>query len=212
MMSLFNDIGSLMGTFMQPEQHEESKNLANKAGVDTNDFAKIASIGLPLLLQGMNRNNQSQQGLESFTQALNQHQERNNYDSFNQFSKNVDPQDGDKIVGHVFNNKQENVNNSLADRLGVNPDTVKRTMAILAPIAIKYLADRKRQQNLDAQGVQKEIQNLTREAAMQARDYNKNDQANSGGLLGDLFSSFTDSSDEQKNDGGLLGSLFDIFK
>lgn len=47
---------------------------------------------------------------------------------------------------------------------------------------------------------------------MQARDYNKNDQANSGGLLGDLFSSFTDSSDEQKNDGGLLGSLFDIFK
>ena len=131
---------------------------------------------------------------------------------FTKFSKNVDTQDGDKIVGHVFNNKQEDVNNSLADRLGVNPDTVKRTMAILAPIAIKYLADRKRQQNLDAQGVQKEIQNLTREAAMQARDYNKNDQANSGGLLGDLFSSFTDSSDEQKNDGGLLGSLFDIFK
>ncbi|WP_338486805.1 hypothetical protein [Ruoffia tabacinasalis] len=56
-MSLFNDIGNLMGTLMQPDQHEEGKNLASKAGVDTNDFAKIASIGLPLLLQGMNRNN-----------------------------------------------------------------------------------------------------------------------------------------------------------
>lgn len=211
-MSLFNDIGNLMGTLMQPDKHEESKNLASKAGVDTNDFAKIASIGLPLLLQGMNRNNQSKQGLESFNQALNQHQERNNYESFNQFSKNVDPQDGDKIVRHVFNNEQEDVNNSVADRLGVNPDTVKRTMAILAPIAIKYLADRKRQQNLDAQGVQRETQNLTREAAMRARDHNKNDPSNSGGLLGDLFSSFTDSTNNQKNDGGLLGSLFDLFK
>lgn len=147
-MSLFNNIGSLMSTLMQPEQHEESQNLAKKAGIDTNDFAKIASIGLPLILQGMNRNNESQQGLDSLNQALNQHQERNNYDSFNQFSKNVDSQDGDKIVGHVFNAEKEDVNNSLADRLNVSPDTVRKTLAILAPIAIKYLADQKRQKKL----------------------------------------------------------------
>lgn len=211
-MSLFNNIGSLMSTLMQPEQHEESQNLAKKAGIDTNDFAKIASIGLPLILQGMNRNNESQQGLDSLNQALNQHQERNNYDSFNQFSKNVDSQDGDKIVGHVFNAEKEDVNNSLADRLNVSPDTVRKTLAILAPIAIKYLADQKRQKNLDAQGVQRETQKLTREAAMQARDYNQNEQAGSDGLLGNLFGGLTNSTDNQKNDDGLLGSLFDFFK
>ena len=211
-MSLFNNIGSLMSTLMQPEQHEESQNLAKKAGIDTNDFAKISSIGLPLILQGMNRNNESQQGLDSLNQALNQHQERNNYDSFNQFSKNVDSQDGDKIVGHVFNAEKEDVNNSLADRLNVSPDTVRKTLAILAPIAIKYLADQKRQKNLDAQGVQRETQKLTREAAMQARDYNQNEQAGSDGLLGNLFGGLTNSTDNQKNDDGLLGSLFDFFK
>lgn len=211
-MSLFNNIGSLMSTLMQPEQNEESQNLAKKAGIDTNDFAKIASIGLPLILQGMNRNNESQQGLDSLNQALNQHQERNNYDSFNQFSKNVDSQDGDKIVGHVFNAEKEDVNNSLADRLNVSPDTVRKTLAILAPIAIKYLADQKRQKNLDAQGVQRETQKLTREAAMQARDYNQNEQAGSDGLLGNLFGGLTNSTDNQKNDDGLLGSLFDFFK
>lgn len=211
-MSLFNNIGSLMSTLMQPEQHEESQNLAKKAGIDTNDFAKIASIGLPLILQGMNRNNESQQGLDSLNQALNQHQERNNYDSFNQFSKNVDSQDGDKIVGHVFNAEKEDVNNSLADRLNVSPDTVRKTLAILAPIAIKYLADQKRQKNLDAQGVQRETQKLTQEAAMQARDYNQNEQAGSDGLLGNLFGGLTNSTDNQKNDDGLLGSLFDFFK
>lgn len=211
-MSLFDNMGSLMNTLMQPNDYEETKNLANKAGVDTNDFAKIASIGLPLILQGMNRNNQSQEGLESFNQALNQHQERNNYDSFNQFSRNVDPQEGDKIVNHVFHNDKDDVSNSLAERLGVSQATVNKTLAILAPIAIKYLADRKRQQNLDAQGVQQETQNLTREAAMKARDFNKEQPSNSGGLLGDLLNGLTDSSNKEEKDTGLLGSLFDLFK
>src|SRR5699024_12397619 len=96
-MALLNNMSSLIGMLMQPDQNEESKQLANRAGVDTNDFAKIASIGLPLLLQGINRNNQSQTGLESFNQALNQHQKRNNYDSLNQFAQNAAVNDSSKM-------------------------------------------------------------------------------------------------------------------
>ena len=65
-MALLNNLGSLVGMFMQPDKNEESKQLANRAGVGTNDFAKIASLGLPLLLQGMNKNNQTSAGLKSF--------------------------------------------------------------------------------------------------------------------------------------------------
>ncbi len=211
-MSLFDNIGSLMTTLMQPDQHEESQQLANRAGVDKSDFAKIASVGLPLILQGMNRNNQDPQGLESFNQALNQHQERNNYQSFNEFSKNVDAQEGDKILNHVFSNEKEEVNNSLANQLGINSDTVKKTLAVLAPIAIKYLADRKREQNLDPQGIQRETEKLTREAAMKAREPNANQPSGVEGLLGNLLSSFTDSSNNQKENKGLLGNLTDLFK
>lgn len=60
--------------------------------------------------------------------------------------------------------------------------------------------------------MQRETQKLTREAAMQARDYNQNEQAGSDGLLGNLFGGLTNSTDNQKNDDGLLGSLFDFFK
>ncbi len=211
-MALFDNIGNLMNTLMQPQDREETKNLANQAGVDTNDFSKIASVGLPLILQGMNRNNQSQEGLESFNQALNHHQERNNYDSLNQFSKNVDQEEGDKIVDHVLKGEKDEVSNSLAGRLGVSPDAVKKTLAVLAPLAIKYLADRKKQKNLDAQGVQQETQTLTQEAARQACDLDKSQSSGSGSLLGDLFSGLTDSSDNQKKDGGLLGGLSDLFK
>lgn len=210
-MALFNNIGSLMGMLMQPNQNQESKQLADRAGVDTSDFAKIASIGLPLLLQGINKNNQSSSGLESFNQALTQHQTRNSYDNLNQFTQNVDTEDGDKIVGHVFSGQKDSISSSLADRLGVSPDTVKRTLAVLAPIALKYLADKKRDNNLDAQGVQQETQNITREAAQQVRSINRDDQKDYG-LLGGLLGFGDDKKPNEEKDHGLLGDIMDFFK
>jgi len=213
-MALLNDLGSLVGMFMQPDQ-QDNKQLANRAGVDSGDFSKIAALGLPLLLQGINKNNQSKEGLASFNQALNQHQTRNNYDSLGQYAQNIDMNDGEKIVNHVFNN-QGDVNSGLADRLGVSPQTVQRTLAVLAPLVLKYLADRKKEQNLDPQAVQNETQNATTQVAQQVREYNKSDTQNKG-LLGDLFSSFTNDNktntkDTKENDSGLLGDLFDLFK
>ena len=197
-MALFNDLGSLAGLFMQPNK-TENKQLANRAGVDTNDFSKIATLALPLLLQGINKNNQSKEGLESFNQALTQHQTRNNYDSLDQFAQNVDTNDGDKIVNHVFSNNQSStVTSGLADRLGVSPQTVQRTLAVLAPLVLKYLADRKRENNLDAQAVQNETQNATTQVAKQVRDLNTTD-GGSGGLLGGLLGGLMSNDDTNKD-------------
>lgn len=210
-MALLNNLGSLVGIFMGPGENEESKQLANRAGVDTNDFSKIAALGLPLLLQAMNQNNQDPAGLESFDQALKQHQTRNNYDSLGQFAQNIDTNDGDKIVNHVFNDNKSSVSSGLADRLGVSPETVQRTLAILAPIVLKYLADRKREDNLDAQAVQNETENVTHEVTQQVRERNKS-AADNKGLFGDLFSSFTGNNQTDDKDSGLLSDFFNLFK
>lgn len=108
-MSLINNIGSLVGIFTQPNQNEESKELATQAGVDIKDFGKFSAIGFPLLLQAINRNNQSSIVLESFNQALNQHQKKNNYNSLNQFAQHVDTDDGDKIVSLILSFKMKNI-------------------------------------------------------------------------------------------------------
>ena len=211
-MALLNELGSLAGMFMQPDK-TENKQLASRAGVDTNDFAKIATLGLPLLLQGINKNNQSKEGLESFNQALTQHQTRNNYDSLDQFAQNVDTNDGDKIVNHVFSNNQSStVTSGLADRLGVSPQTVQRTLAVLAPLVLKYLADRKHEKNLDAQAVQNETQKATAQVAKQVRDFNVSDGGGGllDGLLGGLLSN--DDTNKDNKDQGLLGDLFNLFK
>lgn len=215
-MALINNIGSLMGMLMQPDKNQEGQQLANRAGVDTNDFSKIASFALPLLLQGMNKNNQNPSGLESFNNALNDHQTRNNYESLNQFTQNVDTADGDKIVNHVLSGEKEEVSANLADRLGVDGQTVKRVLAVLAPLVLKYLADQKREKNLDTQQVQQETQNITREAAMQVREHNKTEQKDYG-LLGNLLglgndNETTKKTESNEKDYGLLGDLFDLFK
>lgn len=209
-MALIDNIGSLIGMFMQPNKHQESQKLANRAGVDTNDFAKIASIGLPLLLQAMNRNTQNKEGLASFNQALNEHQTRNNYDSLDQFAQNVDANDGDKIVNHVLGGDRENVNAGLAQRLNVNPGTVQKTLAILAPLVMKFLADRKQEKNLGPDEIQKETQEVSHEATQQVRNLNKTDS--NGGVLGNLLDSFTNNDGSDNQDKGLLDDIFNLFK
>lgn len=211
-MALIDNIGNLVGTLMQSNQNKEGQELANRAGVDTNDFSKIASVGLPLLLQGINRNTQDKSGLNSFNEALNQHQSRNNYDSLSQFAQNVDTEDGDKIVNHVLSGEKEEVSNGLADRLGVDSQTVKRVLAILGPIVLKYFADQKREKNLDAEQVQSETQNVTREAVSQVQKQSK-EGSKDFGLIGGLLGFGNESEPNKKEkDSGLLGDLFNLLK
>lgn len=212
-MSLINNIGSLVGMFTQPDQNEESKQLAKRAGVDTKDFGKIAAIALPLLLQAMNINNQNSKGLTSFNQALNQHQTKNNYDSLNQFAQNVDTEDGDKIVSHVLQDDKQKISDNLAGRLGVSSDTVKKVLAVLAPLVIKYLADQKYEKKLDAEDIQRETQTVTREATTQVKKLSRENPKDYG-VIGDLLGlgSKTNETAENEKDHGLLGGFLDLFK
>lgn len=55
----------------------------------------------------------------------------------------VDTQDGEKIVGHVFGGQQDQVANRLpgtANLGGVGGDLVRKLLPILAPIVMSYLA------------------------------------------------------------------------
>ncbi|MGX7106486.1 DUF937 domain-containing protein [Hutsoniella sourekii] len=205
-MALFDQIGSLVDMFTQGNQtQQDSQVLANRAGVDIKDLSKIAALGLPAILQGLNRNNQSQEGLDAFNQALNQHeQDIDRYSSSNDLANKVDEQDGDKILGHVFNDKQSIIDR-IADTLGLEPAAVKRVLILLAPIVLKYLADQKRQGQLDADGVQKQTERLARQTSQQVEQ--------DSSILEQIFGS--NPAKQTTNDsqsGGLLGSIFDLIR
>lgn len=218
-MSLFDNIGgNLLDLFMDNERQADTTSMAQRAEVDEQDFGKVLALGLPALLQGINRNNRDPQGLESFSHALDQHQDVNQYNSFGELVNQVDPNEGDKILGHVFNN-QQGIYDRISDTSGVNSSSVKRVLTVLAPIVLKYLASRKQTNRLDNFGVQQETGNITDQMTRSIREYGQNRGSNhsSSDALGSIFDSLTrgQANNTVKKDNesdGILDNILDLFK
>ncbi|EHR36247.1 DUF937 domain-containing protein [Facklamia languida] len=214
-MGLFDQFNPL--DLLLNDNQEATGNLADKAGLDRADFGKIATMGLPLILSQINRNNQSQEGLESFNNALKQHEDVNNYQSFDELTRQVDTEDGDKILGHVFQDKDTLIER-IANTLGLTPAAVKRALVVIAPLILKYLAERKSNQNLDREGVQRETQSTIDRMNDSLRQHGQ-ESLGHGGPLDSLLEGLNQGSNPQNqanhknSQGGLLGNILkNIFK
>lgn len=215
-MGLFDQFNPL--DLLLNDNQQATANLADKAGLDRADFGKIATMGLPLILSQINRNNQSQEGLESFDNALKQHEDVNNYQSFDELTQQVDTEDGDKILGHVFQDRDTLIER-IANTLGLTPAAVKRALVVIAPLILKYLAERKSNQNLDREGVQRETQSTIDRMNDSLRQKGQESLGHDG-LLDSLLDGLNQGSTSQNQpnqkttqSGGLLGNILkNIFK
>lgn len=214
-MSLFDNATNLFDMFVSNDKSEEQETLANRAGLSTSDFSKIAALGLPAILQGINKNTNDKAGNESFNSALKQHEDVDKYNSINELSSTVDTNDGDNILSHVFGNK-DGVVNRISSASGLSSGSVKKVLVLLAPIVMKYFADRKKKNNLDKTGVQQETGNVIGQLTESVQSYNKNNSSplDIGGMLGGLFGSNSnkDTKYSTKEDDSLLDNVFDMFK
>ena len=233
-MGLFDSFNPLE-MLLQGGQETSNQNLANKAGLDMGDFGKIATIGLPIILSAIKKNTQTPEGLESFDNALTKHQDVTNYNNLDQLTQNVDPQDGDKILGHVFDDKQS-IFERIGSTLGLSPDAVKRALIVVAPLILKYMADRKNSNQLDRNGLQEEtnrtfdqITNTIQEkgalpnnvpngesiidAILSGREANRVDQqtVDHARQMGQDQLDRVQQDKESKS-GSILGSILDLFK
>ena len=75
--------------------------LSNNTGVQKPQLSKLLILALPLIIKYMTSNTQSQSGLSSLFGALGAHQNRGTAE---QQIANADPEDGQKILGHIFGN------------------------------------------------------------------------------------------------------------
>ena len=96
---------------------------------------------MPTLLAGMQSNAQAPDGAASLESALAQH--RDGLVDGGVDASQVDTDDGEKIVSHVFGGQQDQVASQLAGSAnlgGVGGDLVRKLLPILAPIVMSYLA------------------------------------------------------------------------
>lgn len=55
-MGLFDNVGTLLDLFVDNDQAAEKETLAKRADVSKSDFGKVAAVGLPAILQALQRN------------------------------------------------------------------------------------------------------------------------------------------------------------
>jgi hypothetical protein len=115
--------------------------LASQLGVDEGTAEQATRQALPALLGGMEANAQDPKGAQSLADALGQHSPALVQGGVN--LDEVDTNDGEKIVGHVFGEQQGEVVNRLgAVDGGGGQNLVGKLLPMLAPIVLSYLASR----------------------------------------------------------------------
>jgi hypothetical protein len=128
------------------------KNLSQTVGADTSQISKLTQLGLPALLEGLTRNTKTQEGAESLANALDQHKD-DAVDDLSGFFSQVDTNDGQKILRHVFGDNGSRVQNNLARKTGLDTSQVSGILSRLAPMLLGTLGKQKQEQGLDAGGI-----------------------------------------------------------
>jgi hypothetical protein len=116
--------------------------LADQLGVDPGTAETAVRQALPALLGGLQANAADPFGEASLAGALEQHPPdlvEGGVDL-----TQVDPEDGEKIVGHIFGSNTDQVAQTLGGNLGGSGDLIKKLLPLLAPIVLSYLSRRMR--------------------------------------------------------------------
>ncbi|RTL62028.1 MAG: DUF937 domain-containing protein [Pseudonocardiaceae bacterium] len=112
--------------------------LAAQLGTDEATAEQATRQALPALLGGIQANTDDPGGASSFAQAVDQHSSSLIDGGVN--LNDVDTNDGQKIVSHVFGANQDQVINQLSLGGAGGSGLIGKLLPLLAPIVMSYLA------------------------------------------------------------------------
>lgn len=128
------------------------KQLGKSTGANSDQVQKAIQLGLPALLQSMGRNASTEQGASALSKALDSHKE-DNIGDIEDFLKNVNTEDGSKIIGHVLGGNKQKIQRNLAKQTGLQDNQVADIMNQLAPLLLGALGKQKSSINVGSTGL-----------------------------------------------------------
>ncbi|NTW73173.1 MAG: DUF937 domain-containing protein [Eubacteriaceae bacterium] len=128
------------------------KQLSKSVNAKPDQVKKLTQIGIPTLIEALNRNSNTPQGAQALNGALERHKD-DKVDDLSDFLQKVDKDDGAKILKHVLGGKNQAIQTNLAKQSGMDTSQVMGLLSTLAPLILGALGNKKKQDNLDASGV-----------------------------------------------------------
>lgn len=180
----------------QPSQDEffsgDLAQLGDQLGVSPDKMQQIIKMALPLIMGQLGQNVESPDGAQSLSRALDKHSTRQ-YRS----PQEIDENDGKGILGHIFGGgTTDRVSERISQEAGVDKNHSMKILTMLAPLALAYLARKKKSGKLDDRGVK----DLTRRYSDEMND-------KTGGSLYDVLKQMPQDNSQQQESGGLLGNI-----
>lgn len=174
-------------------------NISQKFGLDQNQATAALSAALPMIVGGLGRNAQTQEGAQSIENALQQHtpDRLNDINGFFSMGDSVQ-QEGQGILGHIFGNKKEQVETGIAQKSGISLGKIAPIIAMVAPLVLSYLNKEKQTSNQSGGGIADILGNVLGGG-------NNNQQQ--GGIMG-MVTGFLD----KDGDGDIMDDLMGMFK
>ena len=208
-------MSGLLDLLNSPMGKELISGVAGQTGQPENKTADVLSMAMPLLLGAMKKNVSTPQGAEGLMSALSQkHDGSILNDLGGLFGGGVDEsvkQDGAGILGHVFGNKQPQVENALSQKSGLDAGSIAEILKIAAPIVMGFIGKQTAQSNVnDSTGMNALLGSMLggQPRENQSLITTLLDADGDGSILDDVAGMVMGSNKKKGGLGGLLGGLF----
>lgn len=129
------DIQKLAGTLLSSDV---LSGLSKKSGASKSEVKSVLTQVLPSLLSGAQSQADGSDTTDSFTKALASHAKDDTSDLLG-FLKNVDLEDGSKIIGHLLGGNTSGTTKSVAKKTGVSSSKVTTILSGAAPLLMSLL-------------------------------------------------------------------------
>lgn len=175
--------------------------LAKKCGLTPAKLKKLIPLALPLLIKYLTGNAANQSGALSLLGALGQH---NTNKALTEQIAEADPEDGKKILGHIFGQNAEPEIQVLANQAGLSGKETSAALDSIAPVLLSSL-------NTAASSAKKKKVDLSDGLDLSEVMTLLGGGGSSGGLLSSLFGGKRpDEKDDGLNGNALLQTLLQL--
>ena len=190
--------------------------VAGQTNQPQNKTQDVLTMALPVLMQAMRRNAATPQGTEGLLGALSSKHDGSILDNLGGlFGGGVDDNvmsDGEKILGHVLGNKQQNVTSALGAKSGMDANSVAQILKVAAPILMGVLGNQAKQQNVSSpNGIEGLLRGLFKgNSPQQEQSFLESilDADGDGSIINDVAGMVLGGNKKKGGLGGLLGGLF----
>lgn len=149
---------SLIDTVMNQIGNQDIRQLSSAVGEDEDRTRDALGAALPMILAGLARNASRPDGAAALNDALAKDHDGSLLDHLSGFMGRGETTTGEKILGHVFGGRKPVVEQGVSKASGIDAAKAAKIMAMAAPLVMAALGKQRRERQLDAGALSRELQ------------------------------------------------------